>query len=81
MDPFVKSFMNMFNIARGKLHPNSYRILTGHIELVHKEGRESDLDMFRYMYNLNKKKGELIFFLSTTLNHNLFIKLLDLYNS
>ena len=80
MDPFVKSFLNMFNISPGQLHPNSYSILTGYIELMHREGSESNLDMFRYMYNLNKKKRELVFSFSVTHNHSLFVKLLYLHN-
>ena len=56
LDPFVKTFMNMFNITPGQLYPNSYRILTRYIELMHRESREPDLDMFRFMYRLNKKK-------------------------
>ena len=61
LDPFVKSFLNRYNIAPRQLHPNSYRILTGFIELMHREGIELDLDVLRYVYSLTKKKGELAF--------------------
>ena len=29
LDPFVKLFLNRYNITPGQLHPNSYKILTG----------------------------------------------------
>ena len=57
LDPFVKLFFNRYNIAPGQLHPNSYRILTGYIELMYMEGKEPDFDMLRHMYSLTKKKG------------------------
>ena len=38
LNPFVKLFLNRYNIAPGQLHPNSYRILTGYLELMHREG-------------------------------------------
>ena len=78
MDPFIKAFLNRYNIASGQLHPNSYSILTDFIELVHKESREPDLEMFWYMYSLTKKNGELTFSLSVVLNYRLFVKLLNL---
>ena len=53
LDPFVKLFLNRYNIAPGQLYPNSYRILTGYIELMHKEGREPDFDILCHMYSLN----------------------------
>ena len=61
LDPFVKLFLNRYNIAPGQLHPNSYRILTGYIELMYREGVEPDFDMLRHIYSLTKKKGELAF--------------------
>ena len=63
LDPFVKLFLNRYNIALRQLHPNSYRILTGYLELMHREGVEPNFDMLRYIYSLTKKKGELVFFL------------------
>ena len=60
LDPFVKSLLNRYNIASGQLHPNSYRILTGYLELMHREGVNPTLDMLRYVYSLTKK-GELAF--------------------
>ena len=43
--PFVKLFLNKYNIDAGKLHPNNYRILTGYLELMHREGVEPSFDM------------------------------------
>ena len=45
LDPFLKLFLNRYNIALGQLHLNSYKILTGYIELMHREGREPYFDM------------------------------------
>ena len=45
LDPFVKLFLNRYNIALGQLHPNSYRILTRYMELMYREGVEPDFDM------------------------------------
>lgn len=81
INPVVKLFLNRYNIAPGQLHPNSYRILTGYMELMHREGREPDFDMFWYMYSLNKKKGELTFALSTIPYLSLFVKLRDIPKS
>ena len=49
LNPFVKLFLNRYNIAPGQLYPNSYRILTGYLELMHKEGVDPHLDMLRYV--------------------------------
>ena len=57
LDPFVKLFLNRYNIAPRQLHPNSYRILTGYLELMHREGVDPNLDMLRYVYSLTKKNG------------------------
>ena len=81
LDPFVKSLLNRYNIAPGQLHPNSYRILTGYLELMHKEGVNPTLDMFRYVYSLAKKKGELAFSFSAMPSLNLFARLKDLPKS
>ena len=81
LDPFVKLFLNRYNIALGQLHPNSYRILTGYIELMHKEGREPNFDLLRHMYSLNSKKEKLTFSLAIVPNLNLFSKLQDLPKS
>ena len=78
LDPFVKLFLNRYNIAPGQLHPNSYRILTGYIELIHREGKEPNFDMLWYMCSLNKKKGELTFSLVVMPSMNIFSKLQDL---
>ena len=78
VDPFVKLFLNRYNIAPGQLHPNSYRILTGFIELIHREGVEPDLDVLRYVYSLTKKKGELAFSFSAIPSLNIFTRLKDL---
>ena len=77
LDLFVKLFLNRYNIAPGQLHPNSYRILTGYIELMYREGVKPDFDMLRHMYSLNKKKGELAFSLSVILSLNIFARLKD----
>ena len=45
LDPIVKLFLNRYNIAPGQLYPNSYKIMSGYIELIHKEGKELDFDM------------------------------------
>ena len=63
LDPFVKLFLNRYNIAPGQLHPNSYRILTGYLELMYREGIEPNFDIFWHIYSLTKKKGDLAFFL------------------
>ena len=68
----------MYNIAPRQLHPNSYRILTGYLELMYRVGTELNFDMFQYMYSLNKKKGELTFFLLAVPHLSLFVKLPDL---
>ena len=81
LDPFVKSFLNRYNIAPGQLHPNSYRILTGFLELMHKEGVDPTLDMLRYVYSLTKKKGELAFSFSAFPSLNIFSRLKDLKKS
>ena len=78
LDPFVKLFLNKYNIAPGQLHPNSYRILTGYIELMYREGKEPNFDILRHMYSLNKKKGELTFFLAVVSSLNIFARLKDL---
>ena len=57
LDPFVKLFLNAYGIAPGQLHPNSYRILTEFIELMHREGKEPSLVVLRHVYSLAKKKG------------------------
>ena len=59
LDPFVKFFLNRYNIAPGQLHHNSYRILTGYIELMYREGVELNFDMLRHMYSLNKRRVNL----------------------
>ena len=81
LDPFVKLFLNTYNISPGQLHPNSYRILIGFIELMHREGREPDFDILRHVYSLAKKKGELAFSLTVVSQLNLFFKLKDLPKS
>ena len=81
LDPFVKLLLNRYNIAPGQLHPNSYRILTGYLELMHREGVNPTLDMLRYVYSLMKKKGELAFSFSATPSLNLFARLKDLPKS
>ena len=78
LDLFVKLFLNRYNIAPRQLHPNSYRTLTGYIELMHREGVEPDFDMFRHIYSLNKKKGELAFSLTAVSSLNIFARLKDL---
>ena len=78
LDPFVKLFLNRYNIAPGQLYPNSYRILTGFIELMHREGIEPDLDILWYVYSLTKKKGELVFSFSTVPSLNIFVRLKNL---
>ena len=78
LDPFVKLFLNRYNIAPGQLHPNSYRILTGYLELMHREGVAPNLDMLRYVYSLTKKKGELAFSFSAVTCLNIFARLKDL---
>ena len=72
LDLFVKLFLNRYNITPGKFHPNSYRILTGYIELMYREGKEPDFDMLRHMYSLNRKKGELTFSLVVVPSLNIF---------
>ena len=81
LDPFVKLFLNRYNIAPGQLHPNSYRILTGYLELMHREGVDLNLDMLRYVYSLTKKKGELAFSFSAVPSLNIFARLKDLPKS
>ena len=81
LDPFVKLFLNRCNIALGQLHPNGYRILTGYLELMHKEGVHPSLDIFWYVYSLNKKKGELAFPFLAVPSLNLFVRLKDLQKS
>ena len=81
LDPFVKSLLNRYNIAPGQLHPNSYRILTGYLELMHRESVDPTLDMLRYVYSLTKKKGELVFSFSAMPSLNLFVRLKDLQKS
>ena len=77
LDPFVKLFLNRYNIAPRQLHPNSYRILSRYIELMYREGKELDFDMLRHMYSLNKKKGELIFSLAVVPSLHIFARLKD----
>ena len=48
---------------------------------MHREGREPDFDVLRYMYSLNKKKGELTFSMAIVPSLNLFSKLQDLPKS
>ena len=81
LDPFVKLFLNAYGIAPGQLHPNSYRILTGFIELMHREGKEPSLVVLRYIYSLQKKRGELAFSLVAVPQYNIFIRLKDLPKS
>ena len=78
LDPFVKLFLNRYNIALGQLHPNSYRILTGYLELMHREGVYPNLDILWYVYSLTKKKGELAFSFSAVPSLNIFARLKDL---
>ena len=78
LDPFVKLFLNRYNIAPGQLHPNSYKILTGYIELMHREGVKPNFDMLRHMYSLTKKKGKLTFSYATVPSLNIFARLKDL---
>ena len=78
LDPFVKSFLNRYNIAHGQLHPNSYRILTGYLELMYREGVEPNFDMLRHIYSLTKKKGELAFSFTAVPSLNIFKRLKDL---
>ena len=78
LDPFVKVFLNRYNIAPRKLHPNSYRILTGYLELMHREGVEPSFDMLRHIYSLTKKKGKLSFSFAAVLSFNIFARLKDL---
>ena len=78
LDPFVKLFLNRYNISPRQLYPNSYRILTGYIELMHREGIEPDFDMLRHMYSLNKKKGELAFSLAAVSSLNIFARFKNL---
>ena len=78
LDPFVKLFLNIYNIAPGQLYPNSYRILTGFIELMYREGVEPKLDMLRCVYSLTKKNGELAFSFFAILSLNIFTRLKDL---
>ena len=81
LDPFVKLFLNRYNIASGQLHPNSYRILTGYIELMHREGVEPNFNMLWHMYSLTKKKGELAFSFAAVPSLNIFVRLKDLPKS
>ena len=81
LDPFVKAFLNRYNIAPGQLHPNGYRILTGYLELMHREKVEPNLDMFRHIYSLSKKKGDLAFSFSAVAGLNIFARLKDLPKS
>ena len=78
LDPFVKLFLNRYNIAPGQLHPNSYKILTRYIELMYREGVEPDFDMLRHIYSLNKKRSELAFSLAVVSSLNIFARLKDL---
>ena len=78
LDPFVKLFLNRYNIAPGQLYPTSYRILTGSIDLMHREGVEPNFDMLRHMYSLTKKKGELAFSFAAVPSLNIFMRLKDL---
>ena len=78
LDPFVKLFLNRCNITPGQLYPNSYRILTGYIELMHRDGVEPNFDMLRHMYSLTKKKSELAFSFAAVLSLNIFARLKDL---
>ena len=78
LDPFVKLFLSRYNIALGQLHPNSYRILTGYIELMHREGVEPNFDILRHMYSLTKKRGELAFSFAAIPSLNIFARLKDL---
>ena len=78
LDPFVKVFLNRYNIAPRKLHPNSYRILTGYLELMHREGVVPNFDMLRHIYRLTKKKGELAFSSVAVPSLNIFVRLKDL---
>ena len=81
LDLFVKLFLNRYNITPGQLHPNSYRILTGYLELMHREGVNPNLDILRYVYGLTKKKGELSFSFSAVPSLNIFARLKDLPKS
>ena len=78
LDLFVKLFLNRYNIVPGQLHPNSYKILTGYIKLMHREGVEPNFDMFRHIYSLTKKKGELTFSFAAVPSLNIFVRLKDL---
>ena len=78
LDPFIKLFLNKYNISLGQLHPNSYRILTRYLELMHREGVETNFDMLRYIYSLTKKKGELVFSFVAMPSLNIFARLKDL---
>ena len=81
LDLFVKLFLNRYNIVPRQLHPNSYRILTGYIELMHREGVEPNFDMLRHIYSLTKKKGELAFSFAVVPSLNIFTRLKDLPKS
>ena len=74
----MKLFLNRYNIAPGQLHPNSFRILTGYIELMYREGVEPDFDILRHIYSLNKKNGELAFSSAAVSSLNIFARLKDL---
>ena len=76
--PFVKLFLNKYNIVVGQLHPNSYRIPTRYTELMYREGVEPDFDMLRHIYSLTKKKGELAFSFADVPSLNIFSRLKDL---
>ena len=78
LDPFVKLFLSRYNITPGQLHPNSYRILIGYIELMYREGIEPNFDMLRHIYSLTKKKGELAFSFADVPSLNIFSRLKDL---
>ena len=78
LNPFIKLFLNRYNIAPRQLHPNSYRILTGYLELMHREGVEPNFDMLQYIYSLAKKKSELAFSFSAVPSLNIFARLQDL---
>ena len=81
LDSFIKLFLNRYNIAPRQLHPNSYRILTGYIELMHREGVKPNFDMLRHMYSLTKKKGELAFSFAAVSSLNIFVRLKELSKS
>ena len=78
LDIFVKLFLNTYNIAPGQLHPNNYRILTGFIELMHREGKEPNLIVLRHVYSLAKKKGfQSLSVRTKRININIFNRILS----